>query len=125
METGMEQCVLVLIANTSVEEPLFDWLLDYSDDMVFSSDIVDCHGIEHAALSLREQVTGRQPKLMVQLQIALGEARTLCAQLGGAFPNAGIRYWIAPVIEAGHLGGASAEQKGVEVEHPISADEDP
>jgi len=104
----MEQCVLVLIANTSVEEPLFDWLLDYSDEMVFSSEVVDCHGIEHTALSLREQVTGRQPKLRVELQVPLAEARALCTALGRAFPAAGIRYWITPVIEVGHLGGAGA-----------------
>lgn len=112
MEIAMEPCVLVLIANTSVEEPLFDWLLDYSDDMVFSSEVVDCHGIEHTALSLREQVTGRQPKLMVQLQVPLDAARALCAALGQAFPSAGIRYWIAPVIEAGHLGGNLAQRQG-------------
>ncbi|HKK07063.1 MAG TPA: DUF3240 family protein [Gammaproteobacteria bacterium] len=104
----MEQCVLVLIANTTVEEPLFDWLLDYSDEMVFSSQVVDCHGIEHAALSLREQVTGRQPKLQVELQVPLAEARAICTALGDAFPSAGIRYWIAPVIEAGNLGRSEA-----------------
>ena len=106
----MEQSVLVLIADTRIEESLFDWLLDYQDDMVFSSDVVDCHGIEHASLSLREQVTGRQPKLMVQLQVPLTEARELCAALGEAFPTAGIRYWITPVLEAGHLEASRSAQ---------------
>lgn len=112
----MEQCVLVLIANTTVEEPLFDWLLDYSDDMVFSSQVVDCHGIEHAALSLREQVTGRQPKLQVELQVPLVEARAICVALGEAFPSAGIRYWIAPIIEAGYLGRSETGPHGEDVD---------
>lgn len=119
----MEQCVLVLIANTSIEEPLLDWLLDYSDEMVFSSEIVDCHGIEHTALNLREQVTGRQPKLMVQLQVGLMEARAVCAALSRAFPTAGIRYWIAPIIEAGHLEPVSFGQENEVAEQVVSAEQ--
>lgn len=99
----MEQSLLVLIADTRIKEPVLDWLLDYRQDMVFSSDLVDCHGVEHAALSVREQVTGRQPRVMVQLQIPLRDARELCAALGVAFPRAGIRYWIMPVLDTGTL----------------------
>lgn len=99
----MEQSLLVLIADRRMKEPLFDWLLGYHDDLVFTSHVVECHGVEHAVLSLREQVSGTQPRLMVQLQIPLQDARRLCAALGTAFPAAGIRYWITPVLETGHL----------------------
>ncbi|MCC6609084.1 MAG: DUF3240 family protein [Burkholderiales bacterium] len=100
----MEESLLVLIVDTRIQEPVLDWLLDYREDILFTSGRVDCHGVEHAALSDREQVSGSTPRLMVQLQVPLAEARRICAGLGAALPKAGIRYWIVPLLEQGLLG---------------------
>lgn len=108
----MEQSLLVLVADTRIEEPVLDWLLDYREDILFTSDLVDCHGVEHAALSVREQVSGRQPRLMVQLRVPLEEGRRICSGLRAAFPKAGIHYWIVPVIEQGRLDAADEPPPG-------------
>lgn len=99
----MEQCVLTLIAEAAVEESLLDWLLDYHSELMFSSEVVNFHGIEQTALNLREQVSGYRPMLLVQIQLPLTEARGMCAALADAFRQANIHYRIAPLIEAGQL----------------------
>lgn len=99
----MQQCLFVLICDHGMEEPLADWLLEYADDMVFSSEPIDCHGIANEALSSREQVSGRQRKLMLQIQISMDKAQRLREALARAFPNAALRYWITSLAAAGQL----------------------
>lgn len=99
----MQLCLFTLICDYGMEEPLADWLLEYADDMVFSSEPIDCHGIAHEVLSSREQVSGRQRKLMLQMQMTLDQAEQLRDALARAFPHAAIRYWTTPVIGAGQL----------------------
>lgn len=107
MPNDLDPCLLVMVADPAIRDHLVDWLLDYQDEMVFSAEAVDCYGIDPASLSLREQVSGRQGKLQVQIQCQLAEARALCSGLNRAFPGAAIRYWIQPVWEAGVVGHAS------------------
>ena len=100
----MNECVLTLIVLREIEDALTDWLLDYHVELVFTSQPVSCHGLAHTELDTAEQVTGRQQRLSVQVQLPLDEARDVCARLRQAFPRAAIRYWITPVLETGHLG---------------------
>ena len=99
----MDHCVLTLIAETGLEESLLDWLLDYGHDVMFSSEIVNFHGLEQASLSLSEQVSGHRPMLLVQVQMPLEDARRLCRELAAVFTQAHIHYRIAPLTEAGPL----------------------
>lgn len=103
-----DEALLTLIAQTDIEQALLDWLLDYADDLVFASSVVDYHGVAHAALSLREQVTGRQKMLMVQIRSSQAGVAGLCSRLGDDFGGAAIRYWVIPVSDSGVLGEQSA-----------------
>ncbi len=115
MSDETEPCLLVLISDTEIRDTLVDWLLSYHQDVVFSSEPIDCHGMDPDSLNLAEQVTGRQGKLLIQIQTSLYEARQICRELAGRFARAPLRYWIQPVLEAGVLGepdAASRTRKG-------------
>lgn len=100
----MNECVLLLIVSRELEDALIDWLLDYHAELIFTSQAVSCHGLSHTQLDTAEQVTGKQQRLSVQIQLSVDEAREVCARLHQAFPRAQIRYWITPVLESGQLG---------------------
>ena len=102
----MSECVLVLIADRSTEVELVDWLLAFHEDMVFSVQPIDCYGMAWQTLNLAEQVTGRQTKLMFQVQTGLDSARAIREAMQREFPRASVRYWMVPVVEQGEIGGS-------------------
>jgi len=104
----MTECVLTLIAPMQLEDALVDWLLDYDPDMLFTSQALDFHGVAHDELDTAEQVTGRQRRLAIQLQVSHETARDVRSRLAAAFRRAGLRYWISPVVESGVLGRTMA-----------------
>jgi hypothetical protein len=108
MPPDTQLCLLAILADTGVRSTLIDWLLNYSEDMVFSSIPVEWHGIDPTHFNVAEQVTGRQNKLLFHIQTSIGEAHRLCEQLADAFAGAQLRYWIQPVLEAGILAGGRA-----------------
>jgi hypothetical protein len=112
MPPETQQCLLAILADTGVRGTLIDWLLNYSEDMVFSSIAVEWHGIDPTHFSVAEQVTGRQNKLLFHIQTSTGEAQRLCEQLRQAFAGAQLRYWIQPVLEAGILAGEHPSPDG-------------
>lgn len=99
----MNECVLTLIVLREIEDTLVDWLLDYHAELVFTSQPVDCHGLPHTQLDTAEQVTGRQQRWSVQIQLPVEAARDVCERLRTEFPRAQIRYWMTPVLESGHI----------------------
>ena len=105
MPPETQPCLLEILADTAVRGTLIDWLLNYSQDLVFSSAPVEWHGIDPTRFNVAEQVTGRQSKLLFRIQTSIGEAQRLCEQLGNAFAGAQLRYWVQPVLEAGILAG--------------------
>jgi hypothetical protein len=112
MSDEASPCLLVLICDTEIRDPLVDWLLSYHQDVVFSSEPIDCHGMDPDSLNLAEQVTGRQGKLLIQIQTSVSEAHQICRELASRFARAPLRYWIQPVLEAGVLGEPDAASCG-------------
>jgi hypothetical protein len=74
MPPDTQLCLLAILADTGVRSTLIDWLLNYSEDMVFSSIPVEWHGIDPTHFNVAEQVTGRQNKLLFHIQTSIGEA---------------------------------------------------
>lgn len=103
-----DSVLLTIIAPQGLEEALIDWLLGYHSTIRFSSQPVDCHGVAHETLKTAEQVTGRQRRAEIRLQLSLEVARSLCAELAQVFPHGEIHYWLTPVIESGWIGGDPA-----------------
>lgn len=99
----MGECTLNLLTLCELEHALIDYLLDYRSDLVFISHGVDYHGLPDAELAPAEQVTGRQQRLLISIQLSADEAQALAHELSRVFQGADIRYWITPVLNAGVL----------------------
>lgn len=99
----MSECLLVIVATPAIEESLVDWLLERKEISGFSSTRVDGHGSRHSDLSLAEQVTGRQRKVMFHVHADCELLRTLLDGLKQEFKGAGLHYWLMPLSEAGQI----------------------
>ena len=99
----MSECLLVIVATPAIEESIVDWLLERKEITGFSSTRIDGHGSHHTDLSLAEQVTGRQRKVMFHVHAECALLNTLLAELKQQFRGAGLHYWLMPLIEAGHI----------------------
>lgn len=99
----MNTCLLVLIVSPSVEHAMVDWLLENEAVNGFTSQPINGHGSSPHALTTAEQVAGRQRQVLFQLHLPETAARELVAALRRDFRGSGMHYWIAPLLEAGHL----------------------
>jgi hypothetical protein len=100
----MSEVILMLVVPPELEETVIDWLLAREEISGFTGQTVYGHSREHGGFSLVEQVTGRQRRVMFQVQTDETTARALLAALGGDLSGAGIRYWVVPVVAAGRFG---------------------
>ena len=98
------EVLIVLNAAPDLEEPVIDWLLSRDDSAGFTSSTVFGHSTDHDNLSQAEQVTGRQRRLQFQIQVAGERADSFLDDARHQFGAAGIRFWMIPLIAAGHLG---------------------
>jgi hypothetical protein len=97
------ECLLCIIATPAIEETVVDWLLARHEITGFSSQPISGHSVEHQYLSLAEQVTGRERKVMFHVQAPLTVAQAVLEDLKRDLGGAGLHYWILPVLQAGHL----------------------
>lgn len=99
----MTQHLLTLIAPPALEESLIDWLLERPATSGFLSMRVETHGSQHGLLTIAEQVSGRQRKVMFQVKLSADAQATLIEQLQQNYRGAGIEYWTCPISDAGLL----------------------
>ncbi len=97
------QGLLILIVPPSLEEVLVDELLQQPTIFGFTTSNVSGHGSSHGdgglALSLVEQVTGRQKRVQFLMHAALTDLNNLIATLKVRFKNTGIHYILMPIAE--------------------------
>ena len=99
----MTDLCLTLLCPPAVEEKLLDSLLMLSDALVFTSTPTAAHGLAMGGLSQAEQVMGRAGATAVQVIFAAEDKETLLGELRQQLAGAGLRYWLTPVVEAGHI----------------------
>ena len=99
----MKECLLVIVTTPAVEETLVDWLLERPELSGFSSGRIDGHGSRQSDLTLAEQVTGRQRKLMFHVHTDCDQVKVLVDALKQSFQGAGLHYWVMPLMEAGSI----------------------
>jgi hypothetical protein len=85
------------------EDRLADWLLGREDVTGFTSVTAYGHGANDGELSVAEQVTGRQKRAEVRLEMAVDAVDTLLAALAAAFDGTELYYFVTPVLRSGHL----------------------
>ncbi|MFZ5593940.1 MAG: DUF3240 family protein [Pseudomonadota bacterium] len=99
----MSQCLLAIIAAPQAEDALVDWLLTRAEVDGFTSLGIDSHASSHRGLTLAEQVSGRQRKLMFQIHLPCDAAHIVIEALKRDFVGSGLHYWLTPVMETGRL----------------------
>ena len=92
--------LVILHVPSALEEPVVDALLTLEAEHGFSSFPVNVHHHENKKLSLAEQVTGRQKQVCFQIHIDQEGAKFLLNQLQVEFNDAGIQYWVMPMLES-------------------------
>ncbi len=98
-----QEYLVTLNVSPELEEPIVDCLLTFESEHGFSSMPVFSHDHRNEGLSLAEQVTGRQKKIRFQMYIPESDLPLLLAKLKAEFANAGIHYWVLPVMESGYV----------------------
>lgn len=96
-----KEYLVTLNVPPSLEEVIVDCLLTFESEHGFSSFPVFAHDHRNEGLSLAEQVSGRQKKIRFQMYVEEHVLSALLAQLREEFADAGIRYWVMPVIDHG------------------------
>lgn len=97
------QGLLILIVPPSLEELLVDMLLQQPAIAGFTTSNVSGHSSSHGdgelALSLVEQVTGRQKRVQFLMHAALTDLNSLIEILKVRFKNTDIHYILMPIAE--------------------------
>jgi hypothetical protein len=99
----MSELCLTLLCPPAVEEKLLDLLLMFPNAAVFTSTATAAHGLDHEHLDQMEQVLGRAHATQVQVIITADDKTALLDTLRQQFSGARLRYWVAPIVEAGEI----------------------
>jgi len=102
-ETSNAQVLAVLTSPPSLEIPLVDWLLSRVGATGFSSTNVSGHSTRHEHLSIAEQVSGRQRRVQIQVQLDSAELDEFLESLQQEFAGADLHFWVMPILAAGRL----------------------
>ncbi|MCF7968393.1 MAG: DUF3240 family protein [Methylococcaceae bacterium] len=95
--------LLTLIAPVGLEEPLVDWLLEHASSNGFCSGPINGHSASHESLTVAEQVSGRQRQIRFEVHAQEGEVNLMLERLRGDFADAGIHFWVVPLLESGKI----------------------
>jgi len=99
----MNPLLITLTVAPSLEESLVDWLLQFTGHFGFTSVKTNGHSSRVEGLTLAEQVAGRTSQIRFQLHLPEQDLPLFMDALKKDFGGAGIHYWIAPLIDAGHV----------------------
>jgi hypothetical protein len=87
----------------AAEDRLTDWLLGRPEVAGFTSVAAYGHGASHDDLTIAEQVTGRQRRVEIRLEIAADALDALLAAITATFDGTELYYFVTPVLRSGHL----------------------
>jgi hypothetical protein len=96
-----DKCLVMLFAPPALEESIVDWLLESSEISGFSTTESYGHGQRSSALSLLEQVTGRQRRIQFIVETDQKVATGLLNALGLNF--VGLHFMVVPLLSVGRL----------------------
>lgn len=98
-----ETFAVTLNVAPAAEERVVDWLLGREETAGFTSYTAFGHGADHDDLSIAEQVTGRQRRAEIRLELAQPLIDPFLAALIAAFDGTDLYYFVTPVLRSGHL----------------------
>ncbi len=103
LEPGAATVAVTINVPPSAEDRLTDWLLGRAEVAGFTSAAAYGHGANAEELTVAEQVTGRQRRVEVRLEIGAEGLDAFLVALTAAFAAADVYYFVTPVLRSGHL----------------------
>ena len=100
----MSSVMVTLNAPPALEPRLVDWLLERDGDGGFTSYAAHGHG-SRGPLSVAEQVSGRQKRVELRVELPSEDLAALLGELRARFSGADVYFVVTPVIASGHLRG--------------------
>lgn len=100
----MSDILLTLIVPVGIAQEVEDVLLAHPEHVRgFIAGAVDGHGASVRLAGAAELVSGHTPRQQIQAVLAPADARAVLERLRADFPQAGVVYWLSPVLELGRL----------------------
>lgn len=103
LEKEQDEALLSLVFPPALNDLLVDWLLEQPQIKGFISLPVNGHGGSEHSMSAAEKVAGYRKAVMIQTHMPRRDACDLLSRLKQDFQGSDIHYWLAPLIEGGHL----------------------
>lgn len=94
---------VTLSVPPAFEERVFGWLLARDDTGTFTSRAVHCYGADSRTLSVAEQVSGRQRRTEIEIQMAADVVDRWLEDFAETFAAMPARYCVTPVLRSGRL----------------------
>ena len=94
---------VTLSVAPTLEDRLTDWLLARVDVAAFTSGVVHAYGADSGTLSVAEQVSGRQRRVELSVELPASAAGDWLGDVAAAFGAADIGYRVTPVLQSGCL----------------------
>jgi predicted metal-dependent hydrolase len=99
----MNEQVLVAMFSAGIRDHLIDALIGLPEISGFSMETIDGYSREHSQYDLREQVAGFRRLCRVEVLHSREHEAVLLEALRQVCSGSPIRYWITPLLSAGHL----------------------
>jgi hypothetical protein len=100
----------------SLEERMIDWLLERDDVATFTGYMTYAHGGDGRELSVAEQVSGRQERLELRVEVGAAASDAWLAALATDFAGADVDYHVTPILRSGRLGAVASLPAHTEAE---------
>lgn len=100
----MSKALLSLVLPAEIAQQLEDLLLE-NPELVsgFTTGAVDGHGHSVRLTAAAELVSGHSPRLQFQIVGEPARLQAVLALVRENLPQAGIFYWLVPVLESGRI----------------------
>jgi hypothetical protein len=102
-EPTADSVAVTLSLAPSLEERMIDWLLERDDVATFTGYTTYAHGADGRELSVAEQVSGRQRRLELRVEIRSAAVDAWLAALATDFAGADVDYHVTPILRSGRL----------------------
>lgn len=96
----------------ALEERVVDWLLSRDEVATFTSYGTHGHGADRDGLSVADQVSGRQRRVEVRIELAAAAIDGWLAEMAASFGGADVRYSVTPLLRCGRLRELRPEADG-------------
>ena len=94
---------ITLSVPSRLEDRVIDWLLARADVPTLASSVVYLHGADSRGLSVAEQVSGRQRRVELSIELPASAVDGWLGDVATAFGTTDIAYRVTPVLQSGDL----------------------